>query len=133
MAQEMSTVVTTDHREHEYSSHSTDVFHSTWYENTFHFQKKTVSICLHFSENVYKLQGHIFYTICLCVLKPTFSHGQLIAALSRALLLSSLTAVSEGEKRWLIVFIIRYMNKCLNILRTTIEICWKSPHYAKYS
>lgn len=57
MTQEMSTVVTTDHREHGQSSHSTDAFHSIWYKNTFHFQK-TISRCLSFAVNGYKLQGH---------------------------------------------------------------------------
>lgn len=75
----MSTTVTADHREQEHSSYGTEVFYAA-----FHFQKKTVSVCLSFTVNVYKLQGHIFDTISLCLLKPIFSHGQLNAAFSRA-------------------------------------------------
>lgn len=81
----MSTTVTADHREQEHSSHRADAFYSAFhFQNTFHFQKKTVSVCLSFTGNVYKSLGHIFHTISLCLLKPIFSHGQLNAAFSRA-------------------------------------------------
>lgn len=39
----------------------------------------------------------MFDIICLCPLKPTLSHDQLNAALSRVQLLNSLTVVSGGR------------------------------------
>lgn len=85
MAQELSPTGTIDHKEHEHASHSTDVFYAIFhFQNTFYFQKKTVSIRLSLTVSVYKSQGHISDTTSLCLLKPIFSHGQLNAAFSRA-------------------------------------------------